>query len=266
MEFQEKTVKAPIRISITTFNVWGNNYWPARSLSLEKTLYSLRSDIYLFQELTPDIVSFLDKTLSKHQRVHESDVGWNSEGNIYWNSDYLQLVDHGKGNLEMDDYPHRGLFWVRLALKMEPSLTIFVSTAHFPWSGCETELATGINQRIPATIKVCEYIRKLVPPQEPVIFGGDLNDDFHPLRVLNDEMGMIDVFEYLDLVPPITHPVRPSDPREEIRPSRTLDWIVCSLPSQCNVVGAYAKTIRGGSYPPVSDHLPIKAIFEFSLK
>ena len=40
------------------------------------------------------------------------------------------------------------------------------------------------------------------------IFGGDFNEDFHPLRILAEEMGMCDVFESLDLPPPITHPMR----------------------------------------------------------
>ena len=52
---------------------------------------------------------------------------------------------------------------------------------------------------------------------------------------------------------------------EEMRPNRTLDWILSNLPSNVRVVAAFAKTIRGGSYGssiPASDHLPIMAVFE----
>jgi hypothetical protein len=47
-------------------------------------------------------------------------------------------------------------------------------------------------------------------------------------------------------------------------PHSTLDWILCSLPAHCRVVGAFAKKVRGGlgSQVPVSDHLPVVAIFE----
>lgn len=253
----------PTRISVTTFNIWGSNCWPERSMPLCTTLLTLKSDIYMLQEVTPDIIEVLDKNLSKYSRVHdEKVVGWNSESNIYWNTELFDMLDHGFGDLEMEDYPNRGLFWVRLALKSNPAQTLFCSTAHFPWVGCDTELATGMNQRIPAATKLCEHWRRLVPPDECAIFGGDLNDDFHPVRILNEELGMLDVFESLDLPPPTTHPVRPSDFMEEMRPNRTLDWLLCSLPAPSRVVAALAKANRGGRFPPISDHLPVMAIFE----
>jgi len=253
----------PTRITVTTYNIWGNNHWPARSGSLAQTLLTLKSDVYLFQEVTPDIVTFLDETLLQYERIHSAKIeGWQKESNIYWNKNIFDLVDSGYGSLDMPDYELRGLFWVRLAIKSNPTKTVFFSTAHFPWAGNRIEIETGINQRISASMKVCEHFRRLVPPQEPAIFGGDLNDDFHPIRVLSEEGALFDVFESLDLPPPITHPVRPSDPMEELRPNRTLDWILCSLPSPCRVVGAFAKQVRGGSYPPVSDHLPVIAIIE----
>eukprot|EP01038_Epipyxis_sp_PR26KG_P009438 gene9438-12718_t len=263
MEFASNSF--PVRLSVTTFNVWGNNKWPERSTSLIQTLQTIRSDVYLLQEITPNIIEFLDKTLGVYKRVvDDKNPGWVNESNIYWNTDLLELVDHGFSELSMVDYPHRGFFWVRLSIKSMPQSTIFLSTVHFPWVGCPAEISTGINQRIPAATKVCEYFRRLVPPGEPAILGGDFNDDYHPLRVLNDEIGLMDVFESLDLPPPITHPVRPSDYEEEMRPNRTLDWILCSLPSKSRVVAAFAKNVRGGTYPPVSDHLPVVALFEFN--
>jgi endonuclease/exonuclease/phosphatase family metal-dependent hydrolase len=255
----------PTRVTVTTFNLWGSNYWPERADPLIQTLLTLRSDVYLFQEVTKDIIKFLDEDLANYQRV-KSDTreGWVKESNIFWNTAIFDLVDFGFGDLGISEYPLRGLFWVRLCLKDDPKRTIFFSTAHFPWVGNRIEIETGVNQRIQAAVNVCEHLRRLVPPQEPAVFGGDLNEDYHPVRILNEECAFVDVFETLDLVPPITHPVRPSDPREEMKPSRTLDWILCSLPTQCRVIAAFAKTVRGGRVPPISDHLPVVAVLEIA--
>lgn len=253
----------PCRITVTTFNLWGGKLWPARSTSLTQTLRGLCSDVYLFQEVQPELLDFLDSTLSGYDRVRSDNrPGWSSECNIYWNTDIFEMRDFGFGPLEMADYPHRGLFWVRLALKTDPSKTIFVSTAHFPWVGCQAEIETGVNQRILAASKVCQHLRRLVPLDEFAVFGGDLNDDFHPVRIISEECAFQDVFEALDLPPPITHPVRPCDHTENMRPNRTLDWILCSLPAHCRVVGAFVKSVRGGCFPPPSDHMPVMAIFE----
>lgn len=260
----------PVRISVTTFNVWGDNNWPARADALASSLLSMWSDVYLLQEITPAIVEHLDKSIgADYERIDptqgdkkEQSAGWLSESNIFWKKDLFELVDHGHGDLEIDDHPERCLFWARLSVKSNPKVTFFVSTAHFPWVGCPKELETGMNQRIPAALRVCEHFRRIVSVNECAIFGGDLNDDFHPVRILSEEVGLMDVFESLDLPPPITHPVRPSSLQEEMRPNRTLDWLLCSMPSPCRVVAAFAKQTRGGTYPPVSDHLPVVAVFE----
>ena len=72
-------------------------------------------------------------------------------------------------------------------------------------------------------------------PLEPVVFAGDFNEDFHPLRVLRlgnrsplmtgtathslPTLALHDVFESLHLMPPVTHPIRPSSIEEENRVS-----------------------------------------------
>ena len=262
MAAQVTSSEFPVRISVTTFNVWGNNHWPERAMPLTQTLQSMRSDVYLLQEVTPAIIEYLDKNLCNYKHVEDKRIGWSTESNIYWNDELFELVDYGTGDMDITNYPNRCMFWVRLAVRANPSYKVFFSTAHFPWAGDDYEVETGMNQRIPAALKICEHFRRLVLPQECAIFGGDINDDFHPIRILSEEVGLMDVFESLDLPPPITHPVRPSDPREEMRPNRTLDWILCSLPAQCRVIGAFAKTVRGGSLVPISDHLPVMAWFE----
>eukprot|EP01041_Mallomonas_annulata_P007585 gene7585-15545_t len=246
-----------------TFNIWGPNLWPERVQALSNSLVVL-GDIILFQEMTPSLIDFLDIFLCNYKRVDDTSIpGWYTESNIYWRKDLFNAVEIGSAPLFIDEYPNRHLFWARLSFNSDPSKSVFVSTAHLPWTGCNAELLTGINQRIPTTNKICEILKILVKDNEVNIFAGDFNDDFHPIRILKDTMKFIDVFELCNLIPPITHPVRPSDPREETRPSRTIDWITCKLPVNCKVIGAFAKNNRGGSsFPPASDHLPIIAFIE----
>jgi len=187
--------------------------------------------------------------------------GWNYESQIYFNKSLLNKIDHGCSSLDMVDHPDRGLFWARFELAQNPAVSFFVSTVHMPWQGCDEEVATGMNQRIPTTVKVIEQLRRISPLGEASILCGDFNDDYHPIRILQEEYGFTDVFELLDMPPPITHPVRCSSLQEVQRPDRTLDWITCSLPVNCRIAGAYAKTMRG--IDAASDHLPVIAFFEF---
>ena len=99
------------------------------------------------------------------------------------------------------------------------------------------------------------------------IFAGDFNEDFHPLRILAEELAFSNVFELTCVAAPITHPVRPSDDREDCRPSRTLDWITCRLGAGARVLGAYAREgglRQAGGGRPASDHLPVLAFFELA--
>jgi hypothetical protein len=254
----------PIRLSVMTLNLWGTNHWPARSEALSQMLLSLKPDILLVQEASNEVLEFIDPILSTHDRVRQDKhLGWSTECNIYWDKSLFSKADHGSDSWSLKEYPNRGLFWTRLKVVANPSVKLFIGNIHFPWTGCDTEINTGVNQRIASTYKVCESLRNLVR-DECIILGGDFNDDYHPIRILNEEMGLVDVFESLDLPPPITHPVRPSDPREESRPNRTLDWITCGLPSYGRVIGAFVKKIRGGRFPPPSDHYPILAFFDLT--
>lgn len=92
----------PVRISVTTFNVWGENHWPARAVSLAQTLLTIRSDVYLLQEVTPAIIKNLDENLKIYKRISDDRrEGWMNESNIYWNDELLSLVDYGFGDLDM---------------------------------------------------------------------------------------------------------------------------------------------------------------------
>ena len=222
-------------------------------------------------EVTPEIIEHLDLVLEGHKRVYcETDaVKWTNESNIYWNNAMFDLFDYGIGQIDMTDHPNRGLFWVKLQSKENPGVVIFASTAHFPWSGSAQETEFYMNQRIPCCLKVAELLKHalLIDPRiSSVIFAGDFNDDFHPIRVLYQQSQLMDVFEALDMPPPMTHPVRPSDPEEEKRPNRTIDWITFMENKGCTPLGAFVKPVRSnpqGGWVPPSDHMPVIAFFDF---
>lgn len=253
----------PVRFTVMTINLWGDKYWPQRSGSLSQVL-SCRPDILFVQELTPVVLQFLEELMVDYDHIVDDNVlGLKTEGNIFWNRKLFSSVETGCCPINMIDYPNRELFWARLKV-VGSDKTCFVSTAHLPWMGCNAEIETGINQRILATNTICSHLRNLISFDEAAVFGGDLNEDYHSLRILSDELGLMDVFESLDLPPPTTHPVRPSDPKEEMFPNRTIDWITCALPGNCRVIAAYSKQIRGGRGMPPSDHFPILAVFEIA--
>ena len=264
------TEACPLRYSFMTYNVWGDKHWPARSPSLQQVFNASRPDVLMLQETTPVIIETIGSVLPRHHSVDETEMeeaeeGWERSGvDIMWNSDLFTLVNAGFKKLGIVDHQDRGLFWIRLASKVNPSVTFLVCTVQMPESNCEEEITTGVNVRIKTTMNICKALRSILKSKEPIIFGGDFNDDFHPLRILGEEFGFIDCFESLDLVPCHTHPVRPSDYEEEMKPSRTIDWIMTVLPSNCRVLSVYVKTVRGG-WPPASHHMPVISIVEFGI-
>lgn len=265
-EFSEH--KFPIRTSVMTYNVWGNNLWPDRQSALCQAFSTSMADIIMLQEVTPDIIDTLDKLLSNYGYVQDMDVpGWQNESNIYWNKDLFALVDSGYESLHMPDYPHRGLFWVRLCLQARPDIKLFVITVHYPWKGCLTEVSTGKDQRRLAAIESCHIVRRLMDTRasesDVLIFGGDFNDDLVPVSVLREGLGLEDVYEATNSRPPTTHPTRPSHPSEERQADHTLDWIMTLFPYDTGrVISAQCMQNRGGGFPPASDHMPVLAVCE----
>lgn len=235
-----------------SFNIWGNFYLSERTNNLKNTLKLISSDIILLQEVTLENLQIIIETLPHYNYIKDKEIYWQTESNILWNNNLFIYINSGYYSFNHIEYPGRGLFWVRLALKSQPNNEFIVSTSHLPWVGSNKEIITGINQRIECSRLILQYLNIISNPNEPIIFGGDLNDDFHPLRILrgeeyilsslsstilssNDEnnnpqhqnqnqnqkqlVKLYDVFELLDLPPIITHPVRPSDIREEMRVS-----------------------------------------------
>ncbi len=264
---------AGLRVSVMTWNVWGHpgtHLMPQRLSSINCLIAKTYPDIILLQEINAEILASILQSFGEvYSHVPPGDdISWSNESNILWRTDLFTPIEYGKFPLDIPDLPDRALFWVKLAstCATESFPPIMLSTAHMPWAGCHTEVTSGINIRIDITRKICNFFSQIKGIKHiPLIFTGDFNEDFHPLRVLREEMGMIDVFESLDLPAPVTHPVRPCDICEEIRPDRTLDWITHLLPVGCRVIAAYVKSVRGG-YPPPSDHMPVVAVFELFCK
>lgn len=90
-----------------------------------------------------------------------------------------------------------------------------------------------------------------------------MNEDFHPPRVLCDASlagPYAELFAALEMPPPWTHPVRPSDEVEEQRPARTLDWLFHRFMGDAGrVVSAMVRQNKGRGG---SDHLPVLGVYE----
>jgi hypothetical protein len=179
------------------------------------------------------------------------------------------LLEQGFDDLQMPDHPNRGLFWVRLSPKASPETVMLVVTAHFPWKECATEVATGIDQRRVAAKRTVEILcsKRHTHTRDLLFFGGDMNDDWVPVSLLREGLGLQDVFAAIDCPPPHTHPTRPSHPREERQPDHTLDWLLTEsmmAPGRCKVLSAHCKRVRGGQFPPPSDHMPVLCVCELT--
>ena len=270
----------PLRLAVCTLNVWGHAPGPVnpdRRAALLKTISALASDIFLLQEVSPSILEDIDARLPEYARIPSGEGegeggGWTSESQIYFRRSLLTLVAHG---VEMDVgmtgayFARRGLFWARLQV-VAPNLShksVFVATCHLPWVGGEEECATGLNPRVGCCHLIRRHLNRLINAADSLaVFGGDLNEDFHPPRILtaappDDDRGagtpFLELFASLDMAPPPTHPVRPSDPSEQERPNRTIDWLFHR--GAVRVVAAFAKTPRGQNG---SDHLPVIGVYE----
>lgn len=127
----------PIRVSLMTYNVWGNNLWPERINSLNQMFLSTQCDIYMLQEVTPKILENLDKILINYNRINNLNntwnIGWETESNFYYNKDLFDLLDSGFESFYHKDYPNRGIFWIRLCIKSNKNIKLLIITTHFPW-------------------------------------------------------------------------------------------------------------------------------------
>ena len=210
----------PFTFVAHTYNLWGAFRWTERKPSLERFLQLHRPDVLCVQELTPEACELIGETLPAMNRVHDPLDSWTHEDNIFWDSGLFDPGEHGTadiGILEAD----RVLSWVRLQIKETGSTTV-VATAHFDWIGNRRELAERIDVRVEQAERMVEALDTVVGYNEPALFMGDLNDDWHPLVVLR-EAGFADSFTALGWKPVPTHPAPPTD---STAPMRVYDWML----------------------------------------
>jgi hypothetical protein len=245
----------PIRFVVCTYNLWNDERWPDRQEPLRRFLEYHVPDILCVQELRPVTCELVDAAMDRHQRVVDPFDGWLREGNIYWNTELFDLVEYGAEDIGMFEELRR-LFWIRLHLQgTDEGRTLFVSTAHYTWPGNQVEKKGGSNPRVAQAKKTIEVLNNLVPQSEPLLFMGDLNDFYHPLRILR-EGGLIDSFSALGRYP---SPTWPAVPIRQGTPEMD-DWMLHRGPIRpmiSAVVDFYV-----GDLPP-SDHMPIITTYRF---
>jgi len=238
----------PVRFVVCTLNLWAENRWPERQESLQQFLELHLPDILCVQELRPGTRDFIDAVLPTHQRVEDPFEGWLREGNIYWNRALFDLVEYGAEDIGIMEELRR-LFWARLRVRPGNGPTIFVSTAHYTWAGNARERETGCNPRVAQARNTIAALSKLVPPEEALLFMGDLNDSRHPVYVLR-EGGLTSSFEALCQPPKPTCPALVG----AVWPASVLDWMLHRGPISPMVSEVADFYVQG--IPP-SDHRPV---------
>jgi endonuclease/exonuclease/phosphatase family metal-dependent hydrolase len=252
----------PSRLSFITCNLWLTERWPARAPALERFLALFTPDVFCVQELQPPTQEFLDRVLGGHDRVHDVFPGWTNESNIYWSKAVFEKIEHGAEEVGQVE-PERRMFWARLQVKSLKK-PILVATAHLtsPRHGDETE--TGLSPRVRQLKSIAEALTRLVSEGEPGFFMGDMNDAWHPQRVLK-QAGFVSCFAALGMQSPPTfqcYPTANVQPGERtiteaidlITANRYARAIAASVP-QC-----YCGDIAS------SDHWPVQAIYQLDAK
>src|SRR5262245_31973401 len=248
----------PVRLSIVTYNIWLTERWAARAPALQRFLTLFSPDVLCVQELQPTTQQFLDGLLKGHERVHDAFAGWTNEGNIYWNKSILEKVDHGAeevGHVE----PERRLFWTRLRITGS-SRTIFVSTAHLTAPRKSDEPETGASPRVGQLKRIAEALTRLPGDGEPAFFMGDMNDAWHPQRVLK-RVGFVGSFAALGMQSPPTFQCYPAANVEPGEPTITEAIDLIAANKHVRAIASSVPQCYYGDTAP-SDHWPVQAIYE----
>jgi endonuclease/exonuclease/phosphatase family metal-dependent hydrolase len=248
----------PTRLSLITYNLWLTERWPARADALERFLKLFAPDMLCVQELQRPTQEFLDGVLQEHDRVRDPFSGWTNESNIYWSKALFENVEYGAedvGHLE----PQRRMFWARLRLKPS-SKTIFVATAHLTSPRNRDEGESGLSPRVRQLKRIANELTRLVRQTEAAFFMGDMNDAWHPQRILG-QAGFVSCFAALGMQSPPTFQCYPTANVEPDQPTVTeaIDLIVAN--KYARAVAASVPQCYGEDTAP-SDHWPVQAIYE----
>lgn len=280
-EFEELNI-AEITFSVMTYNLWKTEgkptFWATRRAVLMRQLRQLEPDVLLVQELCPEISECVLEALPGHCCICSSSCqaskysdespgaagtvelfeGWRQEGNIFYRRALFSLQDWGHEHIQQEEALRR-LFWVRLQPRAlaAPALvhlsspssprTLLFSTAHFTWQGHPRECESDINLRKVQARQAAAALNRLQQPRDVAcFFGGDLNENFWPKRVL-EAAGFSDCFSALGLPCRPTHPCRPTLAHEDNNADSVLDWLFARGQQEAAVDGA-----RGTVRPLVS--------------
>ncbi len=248
----------PARLSLITYNLWLTERWPARARALERFLELFAPDVLCVQELQRPTQEFLDNVLKEHDRVRDPFSGWTNESNIYWSKALFESVEYGAeevGHLE----PQRRMFWARLRLKPSPR-TIFVATAHLTSPRNRDEGESGLSPRVRQLKRIADALTRLVRQAEPAFFMGDMNDAWHPQRVLK-QAGFVSCFASLGMQSPPTYQCYPTANVQPGEPTVTeaIDLIVAN--KYARAVAASVPQYYGEDTAP-SDHWPVQAVYQ----
>jgi len=248
----------PTRISLITYNLWLTQRWPARAPAFERFLTLFTPDVLCVQELQRPTQEFLDQILSGYARVHDPFPGWTTESNIYWASTAFERVEQGAEAVSHLE-PERRLFWVRLRVKPSQK-TIFVATAHLTTARHREEAETGASPRVRQLNRIAGELTRLVREGEPAFFMGDMNDPWHPQRILM-QAGFVSCFAALGMQSPPTfqcYPTANVQPGEQTI-TEAIDLIVAN--KYARAIAASVPQCYAGDLAP-SDHWPVQAIYQ----
>jgi endonuclease/exonuclease/phosphatase family metal-dependent hydrolase len=248
----------PTRLSLITYNLWLTERWPARADALEGFLKLFAPDLLCVQELQRPTQEFLDGALNEHDRVRDPFSGWTNESNIYWSKALFENVEYGAedvGHLE----PQRRMFWARLQLKPS-SKTIFVATAHLTSPRNREEGESGLSPRVSQLKRIANELTRLVRQAEPAFFMGDMNDAWHPQRILG-QAGFVSCFAALGMQSPPTFQCYPTANVQPDQPTVTeaIDLIVAN--KYARAIAASVPQVYSENIAP-SDHWPVQAVYE----
>ena len=248
----------PTRISLITYNLWLTQRWPARAPAFERFLTLFTPDVLCVQELQRPTQEFLDQILSGYARVHDPFPGWTTESNIYWASTAFERVEQGAEEVSHIE-PERRLFWVRLRVKPSQK-TLFVATAHLTTARHREEAETGASPRVRQLNRIAGELTRLVREGEPAFFMGDMNDPWHPQRILM-QAGFVSCFAALGMQSPPTfqcYPTANVQPGEQTI-TEAIDLIVAN--KYARAIAASVPQCYAGDLTP-SDHWPVQAIYQ----
>lgn len=250
----------PVRVSLVTYNLWGDEHWPERAPALAAFCALYRPDVLCVQELTAETQQFLDTELASHARVHDPYEGWTTQSNLWWRSDLFDEVEHGAADVQIVAYPLRRLFWVRLRPR-DHNESFVVSTVHLTDAAAGDELSTGISPRLRETEAVVAALGATVADGEPAFLTGDFNDTLLPLGTLFGS-GYRSCYGSLGQLPPATMPTsvgRFGAPG--FAAAFVYDWIVANR--HARAVSASSPHVYVDERAP-SDHWPVHAVYELT--